>query len=607
MCGILAAFWRAEAPIPEPALRRAVGTMARRGPDNQALLLGEGYALGHARLSIIDLSQAANQPFADPTGRWLLTYNGEIYNYRELAADLERRGQRLRTRSDTEVLLSLLLLNGPEETLRRVRGMFAFVLLDRETGRFLAARDHFGQKPLYYAATPDWLALASDQNALLALAGTPEPDLDAFELYLSSHGIVGPSDSFFAGVRCLPAGHFLEGGRDRAISIRRYFSVVDLIDAEARREAERGGLEASTDRLDELVAQAVGRHLVSDVPVGILLSGGIDSSLVYAYTRAAGADLTCFTKITPGIEAIPDTIVPQLLRGRAEVRAVRLTETVGAYLPGMLDFIAYSGAPSRWGGGPPMYNLCRAARSAGIHVLLGGDAVDEYAAGYKSFASLVAGFDGDLMRLHEILDLEAAAGASSAAAGFLAEQHAFRRDILDRLGHIADPRERFAEAVLLHDTGMFLQCCNLPHSDAYSMAASTELRNPYLDMDMVRFVVNLPLAHKWDEASGVHGSKFLFRRLAQRKLGPFVDVEKEGTRNYSMAISDPDYWNLERFRLRDLGFDRLPRTRKALFKWINLEAFYRRFFLGSGGMMEDAMTAIGRSALGQSPALVESA
>jgi len=595
VCGIFFCAWKSRPPSPA-ALDAALAALRHRGPDHQAIERHETYAIAHARLSIIDLSAAANQPFEDRTGRWSLTYNGEIYNYRELRDGLLKRGVALRTSSDTEVLLELLLRDGVEPTLARVRGMFAFLLFDRETGRLVAARDHFGQKPLYYFQEAGITALASDIRALLAVKPSAAPNPEAWPVYLASLGILLPEDTFFDGIRAIPAGAYLEGPPE-ALTLKRYFAAWSLFDHDAYDAAGRASDDDAVEGLEAALRQAVERHLVSDVPVGVMLSGGIDSSLVFWYTGEASSKLTTFTKVSPGIESIPMAIVPPLL-GKRPANAYFRLETPDSYTARLVDFVAASQFPSRWGGGPPMKALCDAARQLKTIVLLSGDGVDEYAAGYRTLEPLIDGFDGDTARLHAILELDGRMGdLGPGGARFRAAQSDLRRQILDHLGDLGDGRETLLQATLLQDTAMFLQACNLPHSDAYSMASSVELRNPLLDFDLVRYVVNQPGRRKFGRHGSGHRNKILFRELAERRLGGFVNVEKEGTRNYSMAISKPEYWNLGAFAIGgNLALPPAPAP-KLLFKLINLEMHYRLFFEKETDFLPRLLTAEGRGSI----------
>lgn len=203
--------------------------MNKRGPDFQDLQYGVDFAIGHTRLSIIDLSDRANQPFWDATGRYVISYNGEIYNFREIQQDLIQAGCSLRTRSDTEVLIEAILVFGLEETLRRLRGMFAFVLYDTVTGHVTAVRDPFGQKPLYYLDSSDHLGIASDVKSLLELTDTVSPYIPAYSVYLSAgeqgtRGTFHTDRTFFDGISMLPAGHIYEVKNGES-SVREYFNV----------------------------------------------------------------------------------------------------------------------------------------------------------------------------------------------------------------------------------------------------------------------------------------------------------------------------------------------------------------------------------------------
>ena len=182
---------------------------------------------------------------------------------------------------------------------------------------------------------------------------------------------------------------------------------------------------------------------------------------------------------------------------------------------------------------------------------------------------------------------------------FLDAQQDLRRSILDHLGNLGDPRETLLQATLLHDVAMFLPACNLPHSDAYSMAASVELRNPMLDLDLVRYVVNQPGRRKFGRHRSGHRNKIIFRDLASRRIGDYVNVEKEGTRNYSMAISRPEYWNLDAFTIgHQIPMPDEPDP-KLLFKLINLECHTRLFFGKERDFLPVLLTPAGmRSILG---------
>jgi asparagine synthase (glutamine-hydrolysing) len=556
-----------------------MGHLRERGPDAEAAQTGAGWALGFTRLAIIDLSPAAMQPFADRTGRHLLAFNGEIYNYAELRAALLQEGVVFRSHSDTEVLLELILRRGLDKALAAVRGMFALVLLDRQTGAVTAVRDHFGQKPLYWFAENGQVGIASDQRSLNALRNSVSPDLDAYHVYLSisgeegTRGMFGAETSFFAGLRMLAAGHVLTV-EDGTPTVRRYFAPWELLDADSlARNAARPYGEL-IDEFGVLWEQSVRRHLVADVATGVLLSGGLDSSMVYWYAQRLAQPLTAFTKLSPGIEEIPLSVVPALLQQRPAHCYFSL-QSRRRYLPELQAFVDYSAAPSRWGGGPPMHRLCVDARRNGVIVLLGGDCADEYLGGYEYYRSLFATAPETALGPLVGLDRDSPFYSARACAAHESREAAVRREILAHLDHAGVRTDRTAHAILLHDTASFLQSCNLSHSDAYSMMASVELRNPMLDMDLVRFSVNLPIALRAAaDESGQFGKRIL-RDLASRQIGPMINRKKEGTRNYSMAMADPTFWRMDRFRIGSiLPLPQAP-SRRDVIRFINLELFHR--------------------------------
>jgi asparagine synthase (glutamine-hydrolysing) len=598
MCGILfAEVNRDGARIQRERFEQALCRMAKRGPDYGGTSYGEGFAIGARRLTIIDLSADANQPMWDAAGRYVISFNGEIYNYQELRDGLIADGFVPRTHSDTEVLLELLIRHGPDTALARVRGMFAFVLHDTRERKTWAARDHFGQKPLYYSSDGNQLVIASDIRSILDLSETAEPHLDAYTTYLASAGIIHPESTFFRGIRAVPAGHILQSIR-AGLTMREYSSTVDLWeDAEANRLAARSPDENEEELLGHL-RLAVKRHMVSDVPVATLLSGGIDSSIIFWLAHDQDPSHTAITKVSPGIEEIPMKVVPQLLAARPANFHMSL-ESPENYVSGLVDFVEASHAPSHWGGGPPMHRLCDLAQRLGIYVLMGGDCADEYFAGYLSYATRFGAFTGDLSELGELTGIRHDSPFYEAARceEFETYNHMLRARILERLKAVKQPFERFVQASLLHDTAVFLQTCNLPHSDAYSMMASVELRNPMLDLDVVRFVVNLPTSQKFAEGTPGHPGKHLLRRLARRLIGDYIDMAKEGTRNYSMRIADSRYWNLDRFAIRELVSFPQDVTPRDLIKLVNLELFHRLYFLGQQDPASEVLTPDGRQTL----------
>jgi asparagine synthase (glutamine-hydrolysing) len=275
MCGICGLVSLTGAAVDPGVLEAMNETLHHRGPDSSGTFVDGNVGLAARRLSIIDLEHG-DQPIANEDGRIQVVQNGEIYNHAELRRRLEQSGHRFRTRSDTEVLVHLYEERGPA-FVEELRGMFAIALWDRLERRLVLARDRFGIKPLYYRAVSDELAFGSELKALLALPGfSREVDPSALEAYLAFNSIPAPL-TIFSEARKLPPGHMLiwQGG---APTLRRYARPRPVPVGRERKEDER----ALAQELRERLRDSVRAHLVSDVPVGVLLSGGIDSSALAA-------------------------------------------------------------------------------------------------------------------------------------------------------------------------------------------------------------------------------------------------------------------------------------------------------------------------------------
>src|ERR1051325_3256820 len=275
MCGIVG-YYDPGARIDSRNLAAACEAIRHRGPDASNVFVSGPVGLGHRRLKIIDLSDDANQPMATPDGQVILVFNGEIYNYRELQRELIERGHAFRTSGDTEVLLHMYLEYG-EDCLKRLRGMFAFGLWDKRQNKFFIARDRLGIKPLYYRLKDGAFCFASEIKALLALDTAAEIDRQALHDYLTFRYTISPR-TMFRGIQKLPPGYSLEYVAGK-IQVRKYWEL-DFEKSNGVPHDDWPGL------FRQQFTEALRYHLVSDVPVGILLSGGLDSSVVTAVAQA---------------------------------------------------------------------------------------------------------------------------------------------------------------------------------------------------------------------------------------------------------------------------------------------------------------------------------
>src|SRR5262245_49677711 len=293
MCGI-AGFLETTPTREESALRELVGrmteTLHHRGPDGSGLWVDQqtGVALGHRRLAIIDLTPAGSQPMVSACGRFVITYNGEVYNFLELRQELESHGHKFRGHSDTEVMLAALAEWGIEPALQRMNGMFAFGLWDRETRSLTLARDRAGKKPLYYGWCGDVFLFGSELKALRIHRNFDhEIYRDALGLLVQYARIPAPY-CIYKKIRKLPAGSFLTltaHGTPLVPTPVAYWSAQQVAER-GEREPFSGTSEEATEALDSLLKGAVSRRMVSDVDLGALLSGGVDSSTIVSLMQS---------------------------------------------------------------------------------------------------------------------------------------------------------------------------------------------------------------------------------------------------------------------------------------------------------------------------------
>ena len=379
MCGICGIIWLdKDRPADEAGVRRMMSCLERRGPDDSGVFLGAGgkrVALGHRRLSIIDLETGA-QPMTSDSGL-AIVYNGEIFNYRELKAEFEARGKTFRTKSDTEVILKVFE-DERERTPASLDGQFAFAVWDERDGTLFLSRDRLGEKPLFYTAMPDRFVFASSLESLVAAGGIPrEIDPESLDLYLTWGYIPAPR-TIFKGVAKLPPASTL-AWKDGAVAIRRYWS--------AEAHSEKSMSEAALrEELRERMTQAVRSRLVADVPLGAFLSGGIDSSLIVALmaedtkepvrTFCIGFDDPRYDERTFAAAAA--------MRAGAIHREFIVAPKAADVLP---DLVRAFGEPFADSSAVPTWYLSRETR-AHVKVSLSGDGGDELFGGYDRYRAM---------------------------------------------------------------------------------------------------------------------------------------------------------------------------------------------------------------------------
>jgi asparagine synthase (glutamine-hydrolysing) len=538
----------------EGAALRALGdTLAHRGPDGASFLrwhagtplrgtaspdggAADTVGFAHRRLSIIDLTPTGDQPMIDAAGELALVYNGEIYNYVELRAELATRGHAFRGTGDTEVLLGAYREWG-RDCVERLVGMWAFALLDTRAQTLLLSRDRFGIKPLYWAALGDGIAFASEIKALLAAGVAREPDERAVRRYLLTGRTDETAGSFFAAVRQLPAAHdALVDLREpvRELRPRRYWEPPAPSD---------GGRAPRDDaeRFAALLRDAVRVHARSDVPVGSCLSGGLDSSAVVCVAEELRRDDAIPSYAHRGVSYVPGDAA---LSERPYMAAVaRHTGIDVTYVePSLEDVVAGVPAIVRQQDEPfgsasivAQWFVFAAARREGLKVMLDGQGADEYLAGYLGYlrtraAELAARRRAlALTRLavgarrrtggwplggREALGLALAGQSANGAAGepptaieLLAP--ALRADV-EPSDWLVEPSDSLESTLRRHLTTLGLPAL-LRFEDRNSMAHSIEARVPFLDHRLVEYALRLPSASK---LRGAETKSVLRRALA---------------------------------------------------------------------------------------------
>lgn len=382
MCGISGLLDPgAAAPAVRATLQRMTDSLVHRGPDDEGFFAADGAGLGMRRLSIIDVA-GGHQPVTNEDGQVQVVFNGEIYNYPELRADLIARGHVFRTRSDSEVIAHLYEVHGVD-CVRHLRGMFAIALWDQRARRLLLARDRMGKKPLFYAHVAERLLFGSEIKAIVAAdPALSDPDPDALLPYFR-FGFVPEPGTMFRRVRKLPAAHTLVC-EDGAVRIAPYWQ---LRFAEAAPRSHAQWIE----ELDALLEESVRIRLMSEVPLGVFLSGGLDSSTIVAYMRKAGVHpLKSFTigfDRAEWDESADAALVAQHLGTEHHVLTLREGDLTATLPQTILALVRHFDEPFGDSSSLPTYHVSKLARQH-VTVILSGDGGDEAFAGYPSYQGI---------------------------------------------------------------------------------------------------------------------------------------------------------------------------------------------------------------------------
>jgi len=503
MCGILGIT--ASGSDTEAAVERAIGTLDRRGPDDRGRLAFPGCTLANTRLAIIDLA-SGHQPISDPERGTAIVLNGEIYNYRELRRTLEGLGHRFVTESDTEVILKAYGQYG-QNCPAHLDGMFAFAIWDDRNQELFLARDRFGEKPLFYALDGDVLIFASEIKAILA-TGRVGAKLDPVSLdnYLALL-YVPPWRTIYAGIRTLEPG-FSALYKNGRLTQNRYWQI--------RRQPLRISRDEAAESIRDMLAQSVRSRLVADVEVGVLLSGGVDSSIVATLAQAASPRR--IKTFSAGFEGFIDEL-PYAAAVAAAAGTDHREEQIRADLLDAFETAAgYFDEPFADSSNVPTHLISAAARKS-VKVVLSGDGGDELFLGYRHYRK-----HRHLPRLarlaRELLSPPLARYKRRAISHFSPRERArLARDAhaveVDPTDHVdLSAGETPIEKMNLIDLAMGLPGDMLTKVDRSSMMHSLEVRCPFLNPGLAQFAFNLPVEYKLGPARG----KLILERAFAQKL-----------------------------------------------------------------------------------------
>ena len=625
MCGICGAFnFDRSRAIESSTLKRMAQTIVHRGPDDEGFYLWENVGLGMRRLSIIDL-HTGQQPVSNEDRTLWIVYNGEIYNYRELRDELAKRGHVFRSRSDTETIVHLFEEFG-SGCVQQLRGMYAFALWDQRRRRLLLARDRLGIKPIYYTVTGGSFVFASEIKALLDFPGVRcEINRKILPEYLA-FGYLAGADTFFDGVRCLPPGHLLEIDESGDVRVEQYWDVP----LSAKDDSQPSGYYVQ--RYRELFEESVSAHLISDVPLGVLLSGGLDSSAVAAVATRQRGPLQTFSV---GYRETPYNELPYARAVASHLGSIHHEVLLGPeeFFAALPKLVWHEDKPLAWPSSVSLYFVSKLAREH-VTVVLTGEGSDETLAGYERYALTVWN-----ARLDGIYRKFVPSALREWVRGTIAGSNVLRGNIRRKLQHTFAGRngraweslyfdnflcafsEQQQRALLAEDAEAGAAYANalafwnkssgdilgqmlytdmktylvelLMKQDRMSMATSLESRVPFLDHVLVEYAAQIPARLNLGFVNGKRILKAAMKDLLpkaildRRKMGFPTPWKSWLTGSYSQRVeqllTEPRTQARELFRPETiqqmLWEHRAGRHDHAdrLWRLLNLELWHRRF------------------------------
>ncbi len=510
MCGICGILDFDGQRVAEDRLNDMCASIHHRGPDDFGVLIEGNLGFGHRRLAILDCSSRGRQPMESASGRYCITYNGEIYNFQDLRRQLIERGHCFRSQTDTEVLVEGLDAWGLEDLLSRLDGIFAFAAWDRKQQKLLAARDPVGVKPFFYSITRNEFVFGSEIRALWAGNVPRQVDTNTIEELLVFRYVAGQRTPYHNIRRLLP-GHYLEIENGQLRS-QAYWRAIDHVDVDP----------GSVETWKRKFRQAVADQRVSDVPLGTLLSGGLDSSLVTAeLARLTEERIQTFTISVPPQEGVDEWPYAESVAKRWNCKSHKLcidaTDVLGQLQAGQ----AYQDEPFAFGNDTHIFAISRLAKKY-VTVLLSGEGADETLGGYVRYAPvrfpnlvnwgtswmggpvrglLSLGRSRRMRRIHRLLSLKGLHevmlyNSARLLPSDLRQLGMSPKSRFDARNEMIEQARQFADEpikqMMLYDMQSFL-CAVLDRNDRMTMASSIECRVPFLAVEVVEAALKIPM------------------------------------------------------------------------------------------------------------------
>lgn len=513
MCGILAVVSKRDSVIDESTLIKMRDEMRHRGPDDAGIYINQerSFALAHRRLAILDTTEHGHQPMHTPSGN-VIVFNGEIYNYIELHQD-KLKDQKFDSSCDTEVLIKLIETYGPE-SIPWLNGMWGFVYFDNQTNSLLISRDRYGEKPLYYYEDENVFIVSSEIKPILASPNYhAKENSDAIETYLQTGLVDGLEETFFKNIFRFPQACFgTYNLNTHKLETKRYYAIEDSIE-------ELGNVSENDviDHFRELFLDSVRIRLRSDVPVGACLSGGLDSSSIYAAANHMSKEnpITSFSAKFEG-EQYDESRFYKAVRDKYGLQGHEISPSFASFPEDIKKIIYYLEEPSKAMGVFPQWHVIKLA-SQHVKVLLDGQGGDEVLAGYTPYhnyhiADLITGKQKGLSQLARYATSTKVPGLINIAAAMKVI-----------LRSPATLNNSFLNGKLMADVNTSMLPALLKYEDKIGMAFSIEARLPFMDYRLVNYAFSLPNFYKINQA----WTKYVLRQSMNELLPHEVAYRKD--------------------------------------------------------------------------------